>query len=290
MAGATATPISSRLEDLEGFLRELSALDEKSAPRATFLHFAAKVSVPWCESHPEETRATNVDSTVAATRVFIEECRRRGVEPSILSISSAHLYARNDSPIRETDPVSPRSVYARSKLEAERSLLGLASELGFSVRITRVFGLVAPIQPDHYVLHALLRRAREGDVKGIPGLENERDYLDSRDVCRALVGVAELDESEFVRVCPDRVLNVGSGRAISIRSLAEKCVRAIRPAEEAERLVREMSAAPARADDVPRIVASIDRYRGLFGEGPARISIDETIRDSIAERPSGRMR
>jgi len=277
-AGASATPLRSRLEDLDGFRKELGGL---AGNEATFVLFAAKVSVPWCESHPEEARQTNVSDTLEFARLFIEACRGKGISPRLLYVSSAHLYARNDGTIHETDPILPRSVYARTKLEAENGLRDLARATGADLRITRVFGLVAPVQPEHYILHAMLKRAREKRMRGIPGLSNLRDYLDSRDVCRAILKTISVEEANFARVCPDRILNVCSGRGISIRALAEACVKAISPADEAARLISEMTEAPPRADDVPRIVGSIDRYRALFGEDPGHFPIETTIRDAI---------
>jgi nucleoside-diphosphate-sugar epimerase len=277
-AGISGVPIRSRLEDFSGFRHELDSIGGSTA---TFLHFAAKVSVSWCEEHPEETMRTNVDDTLDATRIFVEHCRNVEITPRVVYISSAHLYAKNDGEIRETDAVLPRSVYAASKFEAEAALKEFALSVGVELRIPRIFGLVAPIQPDYYVLHSMLKRAREKRLAGIPGLSNVRDYLDSRDVCRALVRIAELSDTEYASVCPDRILNVASGSGVTIRGLAETCVRALYPESEANALLREISEAPPRADDVPRIVASIDRYRTLFQESPAKITLAETVRDAI---------
>lgn len=283
-AGVPAVALRSRIEDLTGFRREVESV---LADPSTLVLLAAKVSVPWCESHPEEARRTNVEDTVNLAREFIRTCRAKGVPPRVLYVSSAHLYARNDGTIHETDPVLPRSVYAKTKLEAESALTRLSLTLDFDLRIARVFGLVAPVQPEHYVLHALLKRAREKNLRGVPGLSNVRDYLDSRDVCRSLLRLAEHPVDRFARVCPDRILNLCSGEGISIRRLAELSIEALHP-RDAKALSETLSEAPPRADDVPRIVGSIDRYRALFGENPKSIPIEATIRDAITTpRSSG---
>jgi len=277
-AKIAATPIRSRLEDLNGFRAELGGL---TGGGATFVLLAAKVSVPWCENHEAEARKTNVDDTLAAAHAFIEVCRKKSVIPRLLYVSSAHLYAKNDGAIHETDPVSPRSVYARTKFEAENALRKLAEETGTDLRIARVFGLIAPVQPDYYVLHSMLKRAREKRMADIPGLSNLRDYLDSRDVCQALLKLLELDSEKFTRVCPDRVINIASGRGLAIRELAETSLRALYPTGEAEKFIATMTEAPPRADDVPRIIASVDRFRALFGENPLSISLADTVRDAL---------
>jgi nucleoside-diphosphate-sugar epimerase len=282
-ADVPATELKSRLEDLSGFASELAAAGTPEA--ATFVHFAAKVSVPWCEAHPEETRKTNVTDTVAATRLFTEWCAGRKIPAKIIYVSSAHLYARNDGVIGETDSLLPRSVYAKTKLEAENALRVLCKELDADLRIARVFGLVAPVQPENYILHAVLKRAREKRLSDIPGLSNLRDYLDSRDVCRSLVKLDRVPAETFARVCPDGILNLASGKGRSIRSIVELALSAIYEGGEAKALAAKITEAPARVDDVPNIVGSTDRYLALFGEYPRQIALETTIADALAARP-----
>lgn len=279
MAGVSATAIQARLGNIAGLLRELelhSAVDE-----ATLILFAAKVSVPWCEANPEEARKTNVDETISTATSFIRWAKDGKRSLKLIYVSSAHLYARNDNRIHETDPVLPRSVYARTKREAEIALQKICDTENVDLRIARVFGLVAPRQPENYILHAMLKRVREKRLKEIPGLSGVRDYLDSRDVVRSLIKLIKLSPDHFSRVCPDRILNICSGKGISIRDLAKACIDASYPAKEAETLARDLSEAPPRADDVPRIVGSNERYRALFGENSRVIALEATIADAL---------
>lgn len=283
---ATATgrktyALRSRIEDHAGFLAELSASLGAESETSLFL-LAAKVSVPWCENHPDSTRQTNVVDTEALVRSYLDFCSEKRVTAKIVYVSSAHLYARHEGNIHETDPVGPRSVYARSKYEAEIALRKLANDRGADLRIARVFGLVAPGQPPNYILPALIRRARELHFSGVPGLSNLRDYLDSRDVCRALLAIESVPQEKFLRVCPEGLVNVASGEGRSIRSVLEACIEAVHGSEGLTKYSPQISEAPPRADDVPRIVASLDRYLALTGHLPRSIPLSQTIRDSLA--------
>jgi nucleoside-diphosphate-sugar epimerase len=285
----TVYPLASRLEDGAGLREELkSARKLVQDPSATLLLFAAKVSVPWCESHPSETHQTNVIDTVNSVKIFLAFCKSEKLNPQVIYVSSAHLYARNDSAIHETHPVKPRSVYARSKLDAENALRGLSEVEKFDLRIARVFGLVAPVQPENYILHAMLKRAREKRLEGVPGLANLRDYLDSRDVCRALLNIANAPTENYARVAPDRILNIASGSGRSIRSILGLALHAYYPAEEVKALLPKVSEAPPRADDVPNIIGSVDRYLALFGEKPGHIALEETVREAVAQALTSR--
>lgn len=279
--GRPTTALLSRIEDLQGFRAELTASLGAEREASLFL-LAAKVSVPWCESHPDSTHQTNVVDTEALVRTYLEFCAERQVAAKIIYVSSAHLYARHDGSIHETDPVGPRSVYARSKYEAEIALRKLANDRGADLRIARVFGLVAPGQPANYILPALIRRAQELNFSGVPGLSNLRDYLDSRDVCRSLIAIEFAPQDRFLRVCPEGLVNVASGEGRSIRSVLEACIEAVHGKDGLAKYAPQISEAPPRADDVPRIVASLDRYLALTGRLPRTIPLSQTIRDSLA--------
>src|SRR5207245_2787728 len=110
----------------------------------------------------------------------------------------------------------------------------------------RIFGLVAPRQAAHYVLPSIIRRVQEENLSGIPGLNFYRDYLDSRDVCQILLKLC-LSSSSY------DIVNVCSGREVSIRNIVEEVIQALKPREEV-RLRSTMTEAPGRSDDVPWIV------------------------------------
>jgi nucleoside-diphosphate-sugar epimerase len=276
-ARAESYALKSRLEDSAGMSSEFGAFHGKSA---SFVMLGAKASVPWCDAHAEEAYRTNVTNTLESARVFIEACAFRKTKPRLVYVSTAHVYARNEGPIFETNPVLPRSVYAKTKLEAENALRVLADQSKIDLRIARIFGLVAPVQAENYILPAMVKRAREKRVKEVPGLSNLRDYLDARDVCRSLVFLATIDADRFVGTAPDRILNIASGKGRTIRSILELALGSLYPEAEAMRLSEEITEAPARADDVPSIVASVARIRALLGENPSRISLTETLRDA----------
>src|SRR5439155_15956129 len=131
-----------------------------------------------------------------------------GLAPRVVYVSSGHVYAAAQPGIRLTEhhPVAPRTVYARTKLAAEQALAERARARGCALIIARVFGLIAPRQPAHYVLPGLIRRVSEGRLEGVPGLSYYRDYLDSRDVCDVLIALAAQAGAE------PTVVNVCSGR------------------------------------------------------------------------------
>jgi nucleoside-diphosphate-sugar epimerase len=282
--GIEGRALHSRLEDRNAFQRELEFLQATVQPktRVFLVQMAALVSVRACEEDPSQAFKTNVTDTIETVRTFIQCARRLRATPVVVYVSTGHVYKAPSErkPVTEDYELAPRSVYARTKLEAEEKLTELADQLEISLLIGRVFGLIAPRQPSHYVLPGLIRRVQTGALANIPGLEYYRDYLDSRDVCNALTRLCILAAS---RTIPFRVVNICSGKAVSIRSMVEKIILAMQP-EGNEEWLSQLSAGPGRPDDIPWLVGSSDRFEALTGTKAQQISLSQTVEDALRER------
>lgn len=281
--GIEAIPITSRLEDTAELTRELfdKLPDLYPGGSATLIQLAAFVSVPDCEKDPVRARKTNVVDTVATVEAFTEAARREKLVPKIIYVSTGHIYAPKEGRLSETDAVKPRSVYASTKLEAEKELTELCARKKTPLIIARVFGLIAPLQPSHYVLQSIIRRAREKNLSGVPGLSNLRDYLDSRDVCMTLLRLAELEGP--VAGEPE-ILNVCSGEGVEIAYLLETALELIHP-REFDTLCDAITEGQARPDDIPEIIGDPTKIERILGRSPKTIPVAQTIRDAISATP-----
>jgi nucleoside-diphosphate-sugar epimerase len=239
---------------------------------------AARVSVPECEKDPESAERINVHATARTVRQFIRWAKDRGLEASVVYVSSGHVYAQKPvgRRIREDDELAPRSAYAKSKAAGEIALREVAKELGARAVVARVFGLIAPLQPPHYILPGLIRRGRARELTSVPGADGVRDYLDARDVCSVLVDVAgRLQKGDDV----PETLNVCSGEGVTIRTVLEEVLRALADADSSG-----ITAAPGRPDDIPYIVGDPTALERLIGRGARRIGLSQTVRDALAAR------
>jgi nucleoside-diphosphate-sugar epimerase len=274
--------LGARLADRAALMAELEALSPRPAAgaRLLFVHMAAKVSVPGCEREPELAHQTNVADSVATVRAVCDWAQGKQLQPAVVYVSTGHVYAAQPTGtfVSEAHPTAPRSVYARTKLQAEREVQDACAALGAGCLVTRVFGLVAPRQPPHYVLPGLIRRVREEQVQAIPGLSFVRDYLDARDVCRALLDLAHREPF------PRGVVNLCSGQPLPLRDLVTLVIRAVKPSA-AGRLLQELGEAPARPDDIPWIVGDTTRLTALLGRGVQHISPEQTLADALTSTP-----
>ena len=265
-------------EELEG----MPALETGSA--VTLIHLAAIASVPRCEADPSGARLVNVEGALEYVRSFVNWCQRSGHLPTVVYVSSGHVYA-TPTPgdrVTETAMVSPQSVYAETKLQAENVLSDLAADAGLRLTVARVFGLIAPEQPPNYLLPALIDRVRRGDVENIPGLSNVRDYLDARDVASHLHNLTDWSQNEGG--FGTTIVNVCSGVGVHIGDVLDSVIDALHGtgSPEAARIRGAVTGVAGRATDVTWLVGSPDKLARLTSRPAQSIGLGTTVRDAIA--------
>jgi len=268
--------LAARLEDGEGLRRELEHMGEHSS--MTFIHLAGLVPVAICEADPERAHHVNVVLARQAAGAVTAWADQRDVRLRLIYVSSGHVYAPAavGSRLREDAATGPRSVYARTKLEAEQQLAALCAEAGIPFLAARVFGLVGPSQAPQYVLPGLIDRVRRGAVNGIPGLDYSRDYLDTRDVAEALVALSACEWAEATDV-----VNVCSGTPVTIRELLSLVIESM--AAAGVRIdTAEATAAPGRTGDANWLVGDPSRFCAVTGHHPQTISLRQTVTDAVA--------
>lgn len=94
---------------------------------------AAYTAVDKAESEPEKARKINV----TGAKILAEACAEQGIP--LVHLSTDYVYHnRQNTPFRESDPVSPKSVYARTKLAGDRAV-SKANPLSMIVRTSWVY-------------------------------------------------------------------------------------------------------------------------------------------------------
>jgi UDP-glucose 4-epimerase len=136
--------------------------------------------------------------------------------------STAAIYGDNRSSCRETDTPAPASPYASSKLASEYYCKVYASLYGISTVILRYFNVYGPGQSNRYA--GVITRFVKQAVREKPPIifgdgSQTRDFVFVDDVIRATV--ASLTQ----RVPGGTIMNIGTGRATSIMSLARQVLQ-----------------------------------------------------------------
>lgn len=149
-----------------------------------------------------------------AAAMLIELASQAGAKKAI-TMGSAGEYGDNQTPFREDMQQRPVSHYARSKAKATKFALEFAASTGFDVTVLRAFTAYGPGQPSNMFLSQLVRHALLNERFNMSDGTQRRDLVFVKDVADAICAASISERAA------GRVINVGTGRAIALREVAE---------------------------------------------------------------------
>lgn len=170
---------------------ELCKLVSKVKPTAC-VHLGAISFVPDGDKNPAFLLSVNVAGTVNV----VEALRQNAPKCRLLFVSSSQVYGpvasleAAEASIKEDSPLLPLSLYAISKVAAERAVAAYGACHGMDVMIARPANHTGPGQTPRFVAVAFAKQVLaikngEQDVLRTGNLESIRDFTDVRDVVRA---------------------------------------------------------------------------------------------------------
>ena len=219
------------------------------------------------------TSAVTTLPDVEMTSVIVDGARRI-VEfaktascPTLLFTSSGAVYGPRTSPSCEDDECGPVTAYGKGKLAAERLLI----DSGLDVKLARCFAFTGPYlnRDIHFAIGNFIQNCLDGKPIVINGDGTPlRSYLYADDLVEWLFAILESGKS-------GRPYNVGSDRAVSIRTLAET-VRGVL-GSKSDIIV---NGAPEPGEKPSAYVPSIARARSELGL-EVKIVLEDAIRFSV---------
>ena len=252
------------------------------------IHMAARIVVPESVAQPYEYYRDNVTKSLE----LFDELARLG-KPRVLFSSSASLYAFADSfEVTEASALAPGSPYARTKLVMEMALQDMSQAYGVRAIILRYFNPIGSDpdlqsgvhvrEPSHVLGQLVMAANGVKDAFVITGVNHPtrdgtglRDYIHVWDLALAHVAAIEQFDAVLDQVRqPSVVLNVGTGRGVTVRELVAAFERVL----GADVALRE---APARLGDAVGAYANVDKIKKLLGWS-ASLTLDEAIASALA--------
>jgi GDP-4-dehydro-6-deoxy-D-mannose reductase len=202
--------------DLLDMYSLISALREGEVD-AVF-HLAAQAFIPESFKNPNDTYATNLQGTVnllEAVRIVSTDIRMHFAGSS----EEYGVVQPDETPVSESNPLRPQSPYAVSKVAADYACEVHAKAYGLFVVRTRAFNHEGPRRGYQYVTTEIATQVvkilRDETSRLVLGnLDAMRDWMDVRDAVRGYMLALEKGR-------PGEVYNLGSGKARSVRELAE---------------------------------------------------------------------
>lgn len=184
------------------------------------VHLAAISRVIRGEQDPERCRMVNIEGTRNVLAAAARCGSRRA--PWIIYGSSREVYGQPEElPVRESAPLRPMNVYARSKVAAERLVADATEGAGLRtsiVRFSSVYG--SPFDHHDRVVPAFAHAAAVGGVLSVEGSTTLLDFTHVKDVVTALVIMIELMAGDE----PPPTMHLVSGKGTTLMELAEMAV------------------------------------------------------------------
>ncbi len=207
------------------------------------------VHLAWHDSPTDRWNTPQNARWSEITRALAAEFAAAGGQ-RMVAMGSCAEYDWSQDVLHEDSALAPASGYGRAKAETGRALLDTARDLGISVVWARLFFCYGPGEPRGRLLGDLLHGLFDNQSVACTDGRQERDFLHTKDVAKALVTILQSDARG--------VMNIGSGVATTVRDLIETTAQLM----GRRQLVRlgEIRRPP---DDPPRLVADVSRLAAL---------------------------
>ncbi len=266
----------------DGLFAPLAEITATMGPIERIVHFAAQTSVVHSVANPICDMRINY---IGTTQV-LEYARYTGVRKVVFSSSAAIYGEVSTLPVTEAMVAEPEgdapmqgghwqpmSPYGIDKLGAELLLHYYASVHDVPCTILRFFNVYGPRQdpksPYSGVISIFADRAMRGAPLTIFGDGGQtRDFVYVGDVARLAAHACLSDSGNRA------VVNVATGRETSVNELAHTIVQICESTST-------ISHAEARAGEIERSVAAVDRARKVF-DFAAEVSLQDGLQQTLA--------
>lgn len=255
----------SPVEMIVGDVRDAGRVMDAVAGCDTVFHLAALIGIPYSYDSP----GAYVQTNVVGTENVAEACRRYEVRRMVHTSTSEVYGTALTAPISEDHPLQPQSPYSASKIGADMMALSHRHAFGLPVTVVRPFNTYGPRQSARAVIPTILAQLHAGarQIK-LGSLTPTRDFTYVTDTAAGFLAVADCDRAL------GEVVNLGTGREISIGALAEALIAA--SGRDAEVVVDTERLRPA-GSEVERLLSDNSRAREWASWQP-EVSLEQGLK------------
>lgn len=217
------------------------------------VHLAAIVGDPACAAQPEIAMQTNYKTTVKIARF----CKEKGIKKFIFTSTCSNYGSGEKELLRETSHLKPVSLYAESKIYAEKELIRMTDDnfKPLIFRLSTVYGLSPRMRFD-LVINLLTKKAWKDKEITIFGGEQWRPFIHVQDVVTALMKAIETPYNKI----HGQIFNVGSTKEnYKIKQIGET-IKEVMP----EVLVKQIE----NSSDDRDYNVSFEKIKNVFGYNP----------------------
>ena len=273
---------ASEVEVLLGDVRDQERVYNAVNGRDVVFHLAALIGIPYSYEAPESYVQVNVHGTYNVANA----CRRAEVERMVHTSTSETYGSALYVPIDEKHPLQPQSPYSATKIGGDMLAMSFYHSFELPVAVVRPFNTYGPRQSARAVIPAILSQLHSGaeEIK-LGATTPTRDMNFVLDTVSGFLSVARCEKAL------GNVVNIGSGREISIGDLVELLVKV--SGKDAQ-VVQDPSRIRPEGSEVQRLLCDNTRAKEWCGWEPEhtleqglKITSDWVAENLDSFRPKG---
>lgn len=262
-----ASPVRDELEVVLGDIRDPDSLERAMNGIEIVFHLAALIAIPYSYHAPLSYVRTNVEGTLNV----LQGARKAGAE-LVVHTSTSEVYGTAQTvPISEEHPLQGQSPYSASKIGADKMAEALNRSFGLPVVIVRPFNTYGPRQSARAVIPTIITQALAGQAIRLGNLSPTRDLNYVTDTCEGFIRAARTPDAV------GQVINLGTGREISIGELAARILEAM--GLDLPIVCEDQRVRPGQSE-VERLCADNRRAIEMLGWEP-RVTLAEGLRRTV---------
>ena len=263
-----STDISKDLKIVAGDVRDAEQMRRLVPKEGVVFHLAALIGIPYSYDAPR----SYVDTNITGTLNLLEAARAANAR-RILVISTSEVYGTAlRVPIDEDHPLQAQSPYSATKIAAEKLTESYVRSFDLPAVVVRPFNTFGPRQSLRAVIPTIILQLLNKKQRlklGAP--DTRRDFTFVEDTAEGLVRIAECENAI------GKAINIGTGRDVSIREVAEQAQALLQHQAEIETCAERMRPA---ASEVRRLQADASQLKQLTGWSPS-ITLAEGLAKTI---------
>ncbi|MHC4617108.1 MAG: NAD-dependent 4,6-dehydratase LegB [Planctomycetota bacterium] len=180
-------------------------------------HLAALIAIPYSYYAPSSYVSTNIGGTLN-----VLQCARELDVERLVHTSTSEAYgSARYVPIDEEHPLQGQSPYSATKIGADKLAESFHLSFDLPVATIRPFNTYGPRQSARAVIPTIITQAMTKSSVHLGNLEPTRDFNFVLDTVEGFIRIAASSNAV------GRVINIGSGKEISIGDLAHKIVELV---------------------------------------------------------------
>ena len=200
-------------EDMEivaGDIREMDSVKTVLKGADVVFHLAALIAIPYSYVSPSSYVSTNILGTLN----ILQESLHSGVARVVHTSTSEVYGSARQIPISEEHHLQGQSPYSATKIGADKLAESFHRSFGLPISIVRPFNTYGPRQSARAVIPTIMTQALANETIRVGNIAPTRDFNYVDDIVHGFMLNAASEKAV------GRVINLGTGREISIGDLA----------------------------------------------------------------------